>query len=108
MTCSRTRASECCGMKLAPSISRRSRVISSTMEALFMNHQQPKGMRLLNFREKTVGRKIAAKIFEGAEIGSADGVACETDSRIDLLANADHQGERQTQFAASGKHGVAQ
>ena len=61
-----------------------------------------------NADEKTVGRKITAKIFEGAQIGAADGVAGETDSRIDLFTDADHEGERQAQFAAGGENGVAE
>ena len=37
-------------MKLVPSISIRSRIISSTIEGFLKNHQHPKAIRLLNFR----------------------------------------------------------
>src|SRR2546427_8408760 len=37
---SNTRASECCGMKLVPRSSIRSRVISSTMDGLFMRSEE--------------------------------------------------------------------
>ena len=47
------RASECCGITLNPSNSSRSRVISSIMLGLFMNHQHPKIIRFLNFLPMT-------------------------------------------------------
>ena len=40
-------------MKLVPSSSTRMRVISSISDGLFTNHQQPKTIRLPNFRAAT-------------------------------------------------------
>src|SRR5688500_10386357 len=56
-------------MKLGPSNSIRSRVISETIDGLFRNHQQPNGIKLLNFlaathnwcwfsRDKNVARNL--------------------------------------------------
>src|SRR5438105_1470377 len=53
MTCSRTSHLNAAKRKPNPSISIRSRVISSTMDGLLRNHQQPKGKRLPNFRVQT-------------------------------------------------------
>jgi len=41
--------------------------------------------------EKAIGRKIAAKIFETAQICPADGIAAQTQSRINLFANTNHE-----------------
>lgn len=43
--------------------------------------------------EKTVGRKIAAKILERAQIRAADGIAGKAQTRIHLFADSDHERE---------------
>src|SRR6266404_9805010 len=51
--------------------------------------------------QKTVGGKLAAQVLQRPQIRSAQGVSRQTQRRIDLLAHANHERERQIQFAAS-------
>src|SRR5215470_7478445 len=54
--------------------------------------------------QKTVGGEITAEVLDGPHVGAADSVSGEADARIDLFADADHQGERERGFPASGKN----
>src|SRR5690348_6804166 len=57
-------------------------------------------------RQETVGGKIAAEVLDGPHVGAADRVPGKADARVDLFANAYHQGKRQRGFPASGKNGL--
>ncbi len=118
------RASECCGMKLVPSISSRSRVISSTIDGVVQKPPAAERQQVSKFSrddaefvlilaaqhadQETIVRKLKGDILNRAHIGAADSVAGKAQCRIDLAANADHQRHRQMEFPACGKNRFAE
>src|SRR5215467_3432768 len=56
--------------------------------------------------QETVGGKIAAEIFYGAHVCAADSVPGKANARVDLFADAYHQGQRKPGFPASRKNGL--